>query len=188
MATTAGREEGPPPGHTSEQRAQADLGAINHPPTHCWKGARRPRLSWATPKGAAEPDARKGRVGGPPGRRSQTPDPRAEGGQPHTRATQPWASQGHRRASHPSWGKDEKVGREQSQIGVRTPPQDRGLRHQSLRPDGNQGCHFHLPGPGCLLAPGASVCWLSRRSLPSSLPAGTQSRVACPQSKAQRQT
>lgn len=140
----AGRE-GPPPGRMSEQQVQAGLRAINHPHTPRWKGARRPPLNWTTPKGAAEPDAGKGKAGGPPRMRPQTPDPGAEGGQPHTRATvgKPQATE----TPHAQVGGRGKAESEQSQVcvlgrGDTTPEwhchqetQVRHLRHQGLRTD-----------------------------------------------------
>ena len=190
MATTAGREEGPPPGRTSEQRVQAGLGAINHPPPTA--GKEPGGLASAGPHPRGQQSQMLGKAGWEALQKGeakhQIPELRVAS------RTQEQPNRGQAKATDvpPTLVGERRKGRERTIAnwwgGVRTPPQDRGLRRQSLRPDGNQGCHFHLPGPSCLLAPGASVCWPSRRSLPSSLPAATQSRVACPQSKAQRQT
>lgn len=133
------------------------LGGHQSPPTHCWQAAGRPRLSWATPKRATAPDTGRGRVGGPPGRRSRTADPRPEGGQPHTGATQPRATQGHGAASHPSWGggAGRRQGSEKTMANGTLGCQDiRGLRHQSLSPDSTQGHQSTLRAPAASLPQG----------------------------------
>lgn len=164
MAAPAGREEGHPPGCAREPRAQAGLGAINHPPPTAGKqpgglasagphpsGPRRQMLGEAGWEALQEGEAKQ-----------QIPGPRVAS---HTRAQH---NHGPLKATEPprtpSWG----GGGEETREGENNRRWDVGVsghqRSEASKPEPKQhpGTPIYPPHPCCLLAPRASVFWLTR--------------------------
>ena len=157
MAAPAGREEGHPPGCAREPRAQAGLGAINHPPPTAGKqpgglasagphpsGPRRQMLGEAGWEALQEGEAKQ-----------QIPGPRVAS---HTRTQH---NHGPLKATEPprtpSWGgwAGRRQGRGKTIANGTLECQDiRGLRHQSLSPNSTQGHQSTLRTPAASLPQG----------------------------------